>query len=173
MIDIYSQADDVIVSLRDEKDLIGLVMLYFHELAKGDEPHEPSPPEDGYLHFSRSRSKFVTKLLPAVMNLESVRDKLDLERKFEEAFRVFFQRPYWTRIWIIQEVIAAKRIRVYCVKVTTTMPEILHCLSNDTIGKHILKNSHVPDFSAFRKAREVKSGSLIRMMLLSRGSSCD
>lgn len=76
-----------------------------------------------------------------------------MEDGSREGFMEFFQRPYWSRMWIIQEIIAASEVVVYCGSSSTKLENIEMILKRTAEGKEFLRTGQVPNFEAFRKSQ--------------------
>jgi hypothetical protein len=74
-----------------------------------------------------------------------------LDPHVSHALDLFFSRPYWKRVWIIQEVVSASRLKVYCGTRSMSMQFIEGLLSNTVNRRQLLQNGDVPRFEMFRK----------------------
>jgi len=96
-----------------------------------------------------------------------------LELKSEDAragLIEFFERPYWRRVWIIQEIVSASHVIVYCGQDHTEMVNINRLLARTPEGKEALRSGRVPDFSKFQAGPRGKSSSLLKLIMNSRAS---
>jgi hypothetical protein len=88
-----------------------------------------------------------------------------------EGFIEFFKRPYWSRVWIIQETIAASKVVVYCGASSTKLENIEMVLKRTAEGKEFLRTGQVPNFEAFRKSQfSGKASPLVKLLMSSRAS---
>ncbi|RYP13483.1 hypothetical protein DL765_006858 [Monosporascus sp. GIB2] len=72
----------------------------------------PFPNSDKlFKHLQRMGCAVLTQDWKALLHLH--RNAADLVA-IEEGFRLFCQRPYWTRLWIMQEFAVANRLRIAC-----------------------------------------------------------
>jgi hypothetical protein len=95
----------------------------------------------------------------------------DLNGELTEALEALFRRPYWRRVWIIQEVVVARKIRIFCGPEVTSLERFERVVAKHPIGQRMLKIGHVPNFEAFREAAEDKgSFCLLKMLYFSRES---
>jgi hypothetical protein len=73
------------------------------------------------------------------------------EKDNSEALYAFFDRPYWRRVWIIQEIVSASNVIVYCGENSIEMEYVEHFLEKTPTGKKIVQRGYVPRFDHFRK----------------------
>lgn len=88
-----------------------------------------------------------------------------------QAFIEFFERPYWSRVWIIQEIIAGSQVIVYCGAKSTKLENIEKVLGRTAEGKEYLRTGQVPNFEAFRRSQfSGKASPLVKLLMSSRAS---
>jgi hypothetical protein len=82
-----------------------------------------------------------------------------------QAFIDFFHRSYWSRVWIIQEIVSGARVVVYCGADSTKLENIERVLARTAEGKEFLRTGQVPNFEAFRKSQfSGKSSPLVKLL---------
>ncbi|KAF8855940.1 HET-domain-containing protein [Acephala macrosclerotiorum] len=143
MRDIYRRADEVVVWLGEEgPDTIPALRL-LHGLA-------------GLRLMAKSEKK---ALISHVVTKEAF-------RSYWSALGTFLQRPWWTRIWIVQEILMAQKAMVICGRWCADWDEVSmatalfgHCL--DCMDEIIEANpvDQPKEFQAFRRG----AGSLIAL----------
>lgn len=88
-----------------------------------------------------------------------------------QAFIDFFHRPYWRRVWIIQEIVSGARVVVYCGADSTKLENIERVLARTAEGKEFLRTGQVPNFEAFRKSQfSGEASPLVKLLVSSRAS---
>lgn len=96
--------------------------------------------------------------------------------KFEDdetrkAIDDFFSRPYWHRVWIIQEISVASKVLVYCGADSTSLGNIEIVLARTKVGEKSLRSGDVPNFPSFRPAPvSEQTPSLVKLLISSRKS---
>ncbi len=80
------------------------------------------------------------------------------------ACKIFLARPYWRRVWILQEIAVAAEIQVYCGARTVSWASIHKALS-------MLSSARIPKFEAFRAAfRKRRFDTLLQVLYATRYS---
>ncbi|KAI1334342.1 heterokaryon incompatibility protein-domain-containing protein [Xylariaceae sp. FL0016] len=138
---IYTNAENVLIHLGPEADDSELVMDY---LTVND---SDLLNDDGELFTEPGARESRAQAKPLRQSYESERIFLDRyfaskgleEKRIVQAAYAFFCRPWWTRMWVIQEAKLAKRDPIwYCGKRSTTMQRLrerLIALHNFTLIK--------------------------------------
>lgn len=173
MTSIYSQATSVVVWLGIEREDSNKAMAYIEHLS--DHPLSCTLSSYGcykgvpiagadpkaLAHIIRKNAPTLKPGSPQVVSKEHL-----------DAFMAFFQRPYWRRIWIIQEVVAAAKVTVYCGARSTELEYIENALAKTVEGQQFVGSGHVPNFQEFRKSPvQGKSNPLVRLLMTTRASN--
>jgi len=72
--------------------------------------------------------------------------------KAQHAFDALFRRPYWTRAWIIQEIVLAKRATIYCGADSISLDTIMIALHRNLSGLGLLNTCKIHNFAVLRTA---------------------
>ncbi|KAI0098900.1 heterokaryon incompatibility protein-domain-containing protein [Nemania sp. FL0031] len=173
---IYSNADTVLIYLGPDADGSSLVMDY---LTVDD---SELLDDNGVLFTKASveRSRAENKVLQLYVEgqgefLTNYFTSRGLEEKrVVEAAYAFFCRPWWTRMWVIQEAKLAKRDPVwYCGRRSTTMKRLrerLPVLNNFTLSKK--QPAYVPIEEALAAYPRGRGKPYQDLMAWSRGVEC-
>ena len=183
---IYTEASIVVVWLGVETASSKATLNYIELLTKGKAALkyvQDIGGEDQHEGVKRARAlmppalqKFFDRFMyePSEQFMDTLVE--DLNNGFEvegsiQGFMEFFQRPYWSRVWIIQEIIAASKVVVYCGSSSTKLENIEMVLKRTAEGKEFLRRGQVPNFEAFRKSQiSGKASPLVKLLMSSRAS---
>jgi hypothetical protein len=77
--------------------------------------------------------------------------KIATSKEISSALDTFFRRPYWKRVWILQEVIAGKNVTAYCGTKSIRMDRLELVLAEAIKGQELLSIPQVPHFDSFQK----------------------
>ena len=165
MFTIYSLAWEVVAWLGIGADDSALAMGVISILA--DEKVSGEKQKFSLQKFSVS--DHVRDRLLSELGFETQNTEKWMNDRIQKAFEALFRRQYWSRVWIIQEIMAARRVKACCGSFMTTLQDIETALSKFSLGRRLLKAAHIPDFAAYRRARSVqRSSPLVRLLVLSR-----
>jgi hypothetical protein len=155
---IYAKATLVFVWLGIETQSTKITMDYLNSLF----PEESTlvSPQDKTIAYNQFRFQFEMprgrSTTPATVNFNREKtympSKQTLEKYSAKSFAEFFSRPYWNRIWIIQEIVAGTRVVACCGTSSTDFENIEKFLTSTSKGKKLSKTIQLPNFASFRKS---------------------
>lgn len=149
---IYSRASDVVVWLGVETEESKIAMDYIKYQFSND-----------VRQLSTLDKSSKTKKQPAAL--------ITLDNRVSLALQSLFNRPYWKRVWILQEVVAAARVTVYCGTTCTNMESIEGVLDKTVTGEKLTQSGHTLNFNLFRKDPKTDMPRPLLALLLSSRSS--
>jgi len=104
MRNIYAQATHVIAWVGESADNSDLILKHFHSIGSKASRSTRGLTKNSFRHMMNHT---LTGILPSLLDPES-------RQMISIAFQKFCRRPYWRRLWVIQEYAVARKLEVAC-----------------------------------------------------------
>jgi hypothetical protein len=162
---IYENAASVGVWVGPEANDSDLVMHTFEKV--GRQAFDAGITKLKMSHYAQLRSRDDATLDPDLASIKKVLDTLsdDIGLKFPyTAFNCFCARPYWTRIWIVQEISVAKEAKLLCGTIQLPLSHFVAAILFEPWHKLRVIRSH--------SVQGALRGPLMMPMLIARADVC-
>ncbi|KAF2117943.1 heterokaryon incompatibility protein-domain-containing protein [Lophiotrema nucula] len=111
---IFSQANTVLVWLGPEEDDSSRVLEYIRTMPSLDYEKDQGPPSSYARLLPKPEYQGIQFVIPKPdFTIDDLFQEL-FDQQLDQAFLALFQRAYWTRMWIVQEVLLAKNLVILC-----------------------------------------------------------
>lgn len=110
---IYSQADTVLIWLGPEENDSSRLLRFIMTMPPLTYSPDQGPPSK-YARFPFPSEPTIKLLMPRPdFTIDDLFQEL-FDQTLGQAFSAMFQRAYWKRLWIVQEVLLAKKLLILC-----------------------------------------------------------